>query len=115
MWRHIWSAFVPMAIVIFTATNAGAVTFESIAGKWCTAGGTEQFDRNNLIAILSSTGERRVYPIQKYDFTHAMVTVTWKDAKNEISETDFGEFSADGRQMVQLENKKGPRREFHRC
>jgi hypothetical protein len=29
--------------------------------------------------------------------------------------TEFGEFSADRRSMVQLENDVGPRREFQRC
>ena len=104
-----------MAIVIFIGTNAEAVTFESIAGKWCTAGGSEQFDRNNLIAILSSNGERHVFPIERYDFTDSMVTVTWKNAKSESVHTNFSEFSADGRRMVQLKNEAGPRREFHRC
>ena len=42
-------------------------------------------------------------------------TVTWKDGKGETVHTDFGEFSADGRRMVQFKNEAGPRREFRRC
>jgi hypothetical protein len=104
-----------LAVVAFGCADAAALTFESIAGKWCTAGGSEQFDRNNLIAIPASSRERRVYPIVRYDFTDTEVTVTWKDAKGENVHTDFGEFSADGRRMVQLANEAGPRREFRRC
>jgi hypothetical protein len=103
------------AIGVFTCADATAVTFEDIAGKWCTTGGSEQFDRKNLIAIPSSSHERRVYPIVRYDFTDTMVTVVWKTKDNENVSTDFAEFSADNRRMVQLKNDAGPRREFRRC
>ena len=95
--------------------NAVAVEFADIAGKWCTAGGSEEFDRDNLIAIPASTGERLVYPILSYDFAAAKVTVIWKNPKGENVHTDFAEFSSDGRRMVQLPFEGGPRREFRRC
>jgi hypothetical protein len=99
----------------FGCGNALAVEFADISGKWCTTGGSELFGRDNLIAIPSSTGERRVYPIVRYDFSGTQVTVVWKNPKGETVSTDFTEFSADGRRMVQLANKDGPRREFRRC
>jgi hypothetical protein len=104
-----------MAAGILACADASALEFADISGKWCTAGGSEQFNRDNLIAIPASTGERRVFPIVGYDFTGTQVTVTWKDAKGESVHTDFAEFSADRRRMVQLPSDAGPRREFRRC
>ena len=103
------------AIAALSSTHAAALAFENIAGKWCTSGGTEQFDRENLIAIPSSNGERRVYPIVRYDFKESTITVVWKDKQGKTVETEFGEFRANGRAMVQLANESGPRREFRRC
>jgi hypothetical protein len=103
------------AVAALPSTRADALAFKDIAGKWCTAGGTEQFDRENLIAIPSSNGERRVHPIVSYDFKESTITVIWKDNQGKTVETSFGEFSANGRQMVQLPTEAGPRREFRRC
>jgi hypothetical protein len=104
-----------MAAGILACVDASALEFADISGKWCTAGGSEQFDRDNLIAILASTGERRVHAIVRYDFTGTKVTVTWTNEKGENVHTDFAEFSGDGRRMVQLPSDAGPRREFRRC
>jgi hypothetical protein len=104
-----------MAVGILACVDASALEFADISGKWCTAGGSERFDRDNLIAIPTSTGERRVYPIVRYDFAATQVTVTWKDAKGESVHTDFAEFSTDRRRMVQVASEAGPRREFRRC
>jgi hypothetical protein len=96
--------------------GVAAVEFKDLAGKWCTTGGTEQFDRKNLIAIPTGTNDRRIYPIVRFDFNDTTVTVVWKDKSDgESHTTEFGEFSADRRRMVQLPNEKGPRREFRRC
>jgi hypothetical protein len=94
-------------------TAAAALGFEDIAGKWCTSGGSEQFDRENLIAVVASTGERRVFPILDYEYQSESIRVTWRNAKGERVHTDFAEF--DGNGMVQIENEVGPRREFRRC
>jgi hypothetical protein len=91
------------------------VTFEDINGKWCTQGGSEQFDHDNLVAVVASSGERRVYPIVSYDFQSDLVRVTWKNEKGETVHTDFSEFSRNGRRMIQIQNEAGPRREFYRC
>jgi hypothetical protein len=99
----------------FGCGNAVALDFADISGKWCTAGGSEEFDRDNLIAIPASTRERLVYPIVSYDFAATKVTVIWKNAKGENVHTDFAEFSSDRRRMVQLPFEGGPRREFRRC
>jgi hypothetical protein len=91
-----------------------AHTFEDIAGKWCTAGGSEEFESENIIAVIASTGERRVFPIVGYEYADDKITVTWKEKGKDVH-TDYAEFSRDGRRMVQLKNTAGPRREFHRC
>ena len=104
-----------MAIGALSCTAAAALTFESIAGKWCTAGGSEQFDQENLTAIVAANGERRVYPIVSYDYQENLIRVTWRNQKGENVHTDFAEFSGDGQHMVQLKNEAGPRREFTRC
>lgn len=107
---------VAIAVGTLGCASAAALEYKNIAGKWCTRGGSEQFDRKNLIAMPSGTNARRIYPIVRFDFSAKKVTVEWKDTKkNETYTTDFGEFSADGRRMVQLPNERGPRREFHRC
>ena len=104
-----------LASGFFACRSAMAVTFEDIAGKWCTGGGSEQFNRDNLIAVITSTGEQHVFAIVSYDFTGTQATVTWKDAKGGTVHTDFAEFSGDDRRMVQLGTEKTPRRELHRC
>ncbi len=119
MKRHLRNALLigaaVLAIGALSCTGAAALTFESIAGKWCTEGGSEQFDHENLIAIVAATGERRVYPIVSYDYQDDVIRVTWLNDKRERVHTDFAEFSRNGRRMVQLRNDAGPRREFFRC
>ena len=114
--RAVAGGLVALAVGALGCASAAALEFKDIAGKWCTGGGTEQFNRKNLIAIPSGTNDRRIYPIERFDFGDKKITVVWKDTKkNETYTTDFAEFSPDRRRMVQLPNEKGPRREFHRC
>jgi hypothetical protein len=108
-------AAVIIVAAAFGCGNAVAVEFVDIAGKWCTTGGSEEFERDNLIAVPTASRERRVYPIVSYKFGDTQVTVIWKNAKGENVSTDFAEFSSGGRRMVQLPFEGGPRREFRRC
>ena len=105
-----------LAIGVLGCGGASALEFKDIAGKWCTRGGTEQFDRDTLTAVPAETNQPRVYPVERYVFHAKKVTVVWRDdSRRESYTTDFASFSADGRHMVQLKNAAGPRREFHRC
>ena len=117
--RHcnVWAAgSALLAIGVLACGGATALEFKDIAGRWCTSGGTEEFDRDTLTATPAETGAQRVYPIERYHFHAKKVTVVWRDAaRGESYSTDFAKFSADGRRMVQLRNVAGPRREFHRC
>jgi hypothetical protein len=101
-------------IAIFGSVDAHALAYKDISGNWCTGGGIEQFAPKTLTAIRSSDGVRTVFKIVNYEFT-TTVRVYWMTKKNEKVSTDFSEFGADGRTMVQLKNEEGPRREFHRC
>ena len=113
-----WCVLAGAAVAVMLATQAAAADhkFEDIAGKWCTTGGSEQFDRENLIVVLTSNnGERRVFSILDYVYSDDKIEVKWTNKKGEKVHTFFGEFSSNGREMVQLESEHGPRRQFHRC
>jgi hypothetical protein len=107
--------FAALAIGALSCTGAAALSFEDISGKWCTSGGSEQFDREHLIAVVAGTGEKREFAIVDYDFGADMIRVTWRNEKGERVHTDFAEFTPDGQKMVQLKNDAGPRRPFRRC
>lgn len=111
-------AIIAAAIVAIAAAaafnEAQALSARSLYGKWCTAGGSEEFDDNYLTAIPRS-GERHRFRISEYEVVRNTVTVYWTNGKGERVSTDFGEFSTDGKRMVQMRNESGPRREFRRC
>lgn len=103
------------AIAVLGSANAHALEFKNISGKWCTTGGSEQFNRNTLIAVPSSNRKPLIYKITKYEFTDTKVVVYWIGTSGKHTSTDFGAFSADGQGMVQLLTKEAPERAFHRC
>jgi hypothetical protein len=103
------------SILCIAATNADALTRKHIYGKWCTAGGSEEFSAKTLIAVRASDHVRVVFKIKRYEFDDKTASVYWTDTDGNDLVTLFSEFSADGRRMVQLKNESGPRREFHRC
>jgi len=107
-----------LALTVAAALGAGgaarALTFEDIAGRWCGEVSSYVFAREKLTVILLSDNSQRTYPIDEYEYDDEVVTVTWKRGEDPFI-TEFGEFSADRKSMVQLENDHGPRREFRRC
>jgi hypothetical protein len=109
-------AAVAATFAVVSSGAASALTYENIAGSWCTGTGIAQFDRNNMTIVLSSTGRRAVYPIVGYEFQDAAIIVSWKKTANgEVTKTIYGEFDSAGRGMVQQISEDGPRRELHRC
>ena len=112
--RTIVVAVIVVIAAIAVFSEAQALSARSLYGKWCTAGGSEEFGDTSLIAIPRS-GERHRFRIREYEVGRDAVTVHWTNGKGEHVSTDFGEFSADGKRMVQLRNEEGPRREFRRC
>jgi len=102
-------------IVTLAGTDATALTYNDIYGKWCSSGGSEHFAQHSLTVVRASDGARIVFRIDSYEFSDTRVTVNWIDAKKKKVFTEFGEFSSDGERMVQLPNENGPRRLFQRC
>ena len=106
------------ALTVVGSLGAGgaarALGFEDIAGKWCGDVSSYLFARDKLTVILLSDGSQRVYPIAKFEYDDDVVSVTWQRGDDQFI-TEFGEFAADRRAMVQLENDVGPRREFRKC
>jgi len=103
-----------LAAIAGAAADARSLSARALYGKWCTSGGTEEFDDNYLTAITRS-GTRHRFKIRRYEVSDDIVTVHWNNGKGEEVSTDFGEFSEDRSRMVQMRNEEGPRREFHRC
>lgn len=117
-YRTVWAAgLAVLAVGILGCDRATALEFKDIAGRWCTSGGTEEFDRDTLTAIPAGAKQQQhVYPIERYDFHAKSVTIVWRDeARRESYKTDFANFSPDDRRMIQLKTRAGPRRTFHRC
>ena len=102
------------AAAAVTAADARSLSARALYGKWCSSGGSEQFDDDTLTAVTRS-GTRHRFKITRYEVTPDTVIVHWINDKGERVSTDFGEFSADRDRMVQMRNEDGPRREFHRC
>ena len=102
------------AVAALGGGTARALTFQDIAGKWCGEVSSYVFAPDKLTVVLLSDNSQRVYAIDGYDYDEAVITVTWERGDEQLI-TEFGEFSADHRAMVQLENDVGQRREFRRC
>jgi hypothetical protein len=112
---HFLKALVLASVLCAAAGDADALSRKDIYGKWCSAGGSERFSRDKLIAVRASDRVRIVFKISRYDFDDKAVKVYWTDTEGNDMVTTFGEFSADRRHMVQLKNDAGPQRKFHRC
>jgi hypothetical protein len=107
-----------LALMFIAPLNsASGLTYASIEGKWCTSGGIITFTRKTMIVSFYDKTPSRRYNITKYKPADTTVTVEWMRDREEQT-TDYSEFSADGKIMVQMpqaSGDKGPRREFRRC
>jgi len=95
--------------------DATALTYNSIAGRWCGEGLTYTFTTGQLTVEFSNGTPTRYFRIVRYKYPQAMVTIDWINAEGKEVHTDFAEFSANHRFMAQVPNDVGPRRPFHRC
>ena len=93
---------------------AVALTFEQISGKWCGSVSSYTFAPGLLTVTLYSDKSMRKYKIDDYQYSDTDITVNWMRDDEKLF-TTFGEFSADDKFMVQVQNAAGPRREFRRC
>jgi hypothetical protein len=63
-----------------------------------------------------SANKRKKFIVARFAFTDVDVVMYWRrSAKEKLLSTQFGEFSANRRVMIQIRNEGGPRREFRRC
>jgi hypothetical protein len=103
-----------VAVAIGASSSAAAFAFEDISGKWCGSISSYTFRPGQLIVTLYSDNSRRTYKVDSYDYADDTITVNWVRDDEKLF-TKFGEFSADDRFMIQVQNTAGPRREFRRC
>jgi hypothetical protein len=109
-----FSGAVAAILAAGVATEATALSFADISGKWCSEAGDYNFGRSTLVARFHDDTPMRKLKVTGYKFADDTVTMYWL-YNGEKLYTEFGEFSADGRTMTQLKGENGPRRSFHRC
>jgi len=97
------------------AANAAALTYNTVAGRWCGEGITYTFTTGQLVVEFADGTPTRYFKITQYRYSGDMVTIDWINAKGERVHTDFAEFSSSGRYMAQVPSDAGPRRPFRRC
>lgn len=107
-------AFVAVALVAGIAGEAVALSFKSIAGKWCGLTTNYVFAQKSLTVTFHDGSPTRKFEVTDYEYLGDTVKMHWVN-KGEKLFTDFSEFSADGRTMAQQKNEAGPRRPFRRC
>jgi hypothetical protein len=90
--------------------TAAAVTYDTIAGRWCGKGITYTFTTGQLRVEFSNGTPTRYFRIVRYRYSNEMVVVDWINADGKEFHTDFAEFSSSGRYMAQLPNSVGPHR-----
>ena len=104
-----------LVFAVLISGRANALSYDDIAGKWCTGAGISQFERLELIVVRSSDGQRFVFPIRRYEFADTTITVFWTRADKTAVSTTYTEFDAARQRMVQAATEDGPRREHYRC
>jgi len=106
-----------MLAFIFLAGVAGAahaLTFKNLAGKWCGVTTNYEFSSKLLVVTFHDGTPERRFEVTSYEYTSDVIAIHWVSGGEKLF-TEFGEFSADGSQMAQVQSKVGPRRPFHRC
>lgn len=108
------TAFLACVLSAGFVVEATALTFKSIAGKWCGLTTNYVFTQNSLTVSFHDGSPTRKFEVTGYEYLGDTVKMHWI-SKGEKLYTDFSEFSADGRTMAQQQNEAGPRRPFRRC
>ena len=115
------------ATALLAASSAGEaaakLAFSNIQGSWCGTQSKYVFTTGTLSVTHFTGGFTKVLRVDRYDYADSMITLYYLAQDPEHGGTPgtktvwvaFGEFSANGKTMVQLANKNGPRRPFHRC
>jgi hypothetical protein len=108
-------AFLVVILTAGFATEAIALSYKDIAGRWCGQTTNYVFARNALTVTFHSGGRTRRFKVTSYEYLGDTIKMHWQDDKGEKLFTDFSDFSRDGRTMAQRKNEAGPRRPFRRC
>src|SRR5262245_3438399 len=66
-----------LVFAVLISERAHALSYDDIAGKWCTGAGISQFEPLQLIIVRSSDGQRFVFPVRRYEFADTTITVFW--------------------------------------
>jgi hypothetical protein len=109
------AASLTIAIVFASTVSAAALSDADLLGNWCGRESNYSFSRKVMIVTRPSDSERLVFDIIAFEPREGRIAVSWQRADGKVVRTEFAEFSTDGKQMVQLSNSGGPRREFRRC
>jgi serine/threonine protein kinase len=104
------------------STGAAAPAAEpDLLGNWCGEGVGLAFAANEYSFELSG-GRSITYPVVRYQRAGNVITMSWTDKNLGPMVTEFGEFSPDGRSMVQMRGKTAAsaqwqtyNRRFQRC
>ena len=81
-------------------------------GTWCGAGMSVQFASGNWTFTLPG-GNRASYAVSAYTPGANSVTMSWTDDQRRKMQTQFGQFSEDGRSMVQLRGREQGSDDWH--
>ena len=107
-------AFLVAILSAGLVTQAAALAFKDIAGKWCGETSNYTFARATLTVTFKNGTPPRSFKVTGYEYLDGTIKMHWEN-KGEKLFTDFSEFSADHRAMAQQKNEAGPRRPFRRC
>lgn len=107
-------AFIAAALSAGFAGEAAALTLKNIAGKWCGLTTNYVFTSNSLSVAFHDGSPTRKFKVTRYEYLGTTVKMHWVNNGKDLF-TDFSDFGADGRTMVQQKNDAGPRRPFKRC
>ena len=109
------AALVTIGVALSGAEPAVALTDADLLGNWCGKDSNYSFSRKVMIVTRPSDSERLVFDIVAFEPRDDRIAVSWQRSDGKVVRTEFAEFSPDRKQMAQLSNSGGPRREFRRC
>jgi len=112
--KRIWLAVIAIVLLAGAMSDAGAMTFNDIAGQWCGEVTDDTFTPQTLTVKFHNGNPTKVFKVTKYTYTNDSVSMHWKSSDDKEFVTTFAEFTNDGT-MAQQKNDAGPRRQFKRC
>jgi hypothetical protein len=101
--------------MVIGSTASMALSDSDILGEWCGSESNYSITRQAMTVTRRADNARLVFDVVELKQRDASISVSWRRADGKVVSTEFAEFSADGKKMVQLSNSGGPRREFKRC